>query len=111
MEAQERQDRSISTYDPQVDKWSDATRDLIKHGNELVAQRLSAMGTFQGFLFAALSYSWDRSRWLSLMRYSGSGMSTSRLSAAATRLPLSGVGLGLEAPAQRLSDEFFQGMV
>jgi len=39
--------------------WPDAVRELIKHENDLIAQRVGWMGTLEGFLFAALSFSWQ----------------------------------------------------
>lgn len=38
--------------------WSDAVRDLIKHENELISNRIGWMATLEGLLFASLSFSW-----------------------------------------------------
>lgn len=39
----------------------DKIREMIKNENELINHRLTWLGTFQGLLFAALAFSWDKS--------------------------------------------------
>lgn len=46
---------------PTEDKWPETIRDLIKHENELIANRFTWTAAFQGFLFTALAFSWDKS--------------------------------------------------
>jgi hypothetical protein len=38
----------------------DRIRELIRHENELINQRLTWLGTFQGLLLAALAFAWDK---------------------------------------------------
>ena len=38
----------------------DEIRDMVKHENELINQRLTWLGTFQGLLLAALAFAWDK---------------------------------------------------
>lgn len=38
----------------------DRIRNLIRHENELINQRLTWLGTFQGLLLAALAFAWDK---------------------------------------------------
>ncbi|MCQ8106401.1 hypothetical protein NP590_20020 [Methylomonas sp. SURF-2] len=39
-------------------------REMIKHENQLVDQRINWMSTIQGLLFAALAFSWDKANCL-----------------------------------------------
>jgi hypothetical protein len=39
-------------------------REMIKHEDDLTNQRMSWFLTIEGLLFAALSFGWDKNRWL-----------------------------------------------
>src|SRR5437868_5183885 len=51
---------------PEIDK-SSTLRSMIQHETEQANRRLSWLGTFQGFLFAALGFSWTKNIWLTLI--------------------------------------------
>src|ERR1700736_2610287 len=46
------------------DDTSSTLRSMVHHETEQTNRRLSWLGTFQGFLFAALGLSWEKNRWL-----------------------------------------------
>ena len=47
----------------QAKDWQTEIRDLIKHENDLVNQRLGWLIQIQGLLFAALAFAWEKAPW------------------------------------------------
>lgn len=44
----------------QDEKKCDTIRSMIRHENELISHRLGWLGAFQGLLFAALAFAWEK---------------------------------------------------
>jgi hypothetical protein len=75
----------------EIDKLDSVVRELIRHENDLVNQRMSWLVQAQGLLFAALAFAWDKSPKLAVL-----------LSALGIATALSiGMAISLYSPAIR----------
>ena len=54
------QKKNTNLYKKQNDESANISRDLIKHENDLIDQRLTWLISLQGLLFAALGFAWNK---------------------------------------------------